>query len=281
MQTALAMSSSKSSEPRPAVPKQKKSRIATAFKRIAILLIAAAMLFAAGWAGLLAAGQMLIAGKELPVPSSSANNGASAAIPLKEMPDYVYNAFVAVEDHRFENHIGVDFRSLARALWVDLREGGKAQGGSTVTMQLARNLFLTQDKTYTRKLKEIAIAVALERKYTKDEILELYLGSIYFGHGIYGLDNAANYYFGKTIRSKTEPGKTAIGLHEAAMLAALPKAPEHYSPVKFPEKALQRQKLVLERMSKLGLITEQEKLDALKQPLRIVPSAQVYARSQG
>ncbi|WP_409343949.1 transglycosylase domain-containing protein [Paenibacillus sp. MBLB4367] len=265
---------------RPAVPKKKNNRPFLFLKRLTLLLLAAAFLFAAGWAGLLAAGQMLIGDKKLPALSSAANDG-SRTVPITEMPAYIANAFVAVEDHRFQSHEGVDFRSLARALWVDLREGGKAQGGSTITMQLARNLFLTQDKTYSRKLKEIAIAVSLERQYTKEQLLELYLGSIYFGHGIYGLDNAADYYFGKTIRAAGDAGKPTIGLHEAAILAALPKAPEYYSPVKFPDKALERQKLVLERMVELGLITGQEKLDALREPLRIVPSAQVYARSQG
>ncbi len=175
-----------------------------------------------------------------------------------EMPDYVRDAFVAIEDHRFYWHAGVDPIALVRAIWIDLAEGRPAQGGSTITMQLARNLFLTQEKTITRKVKEMVIAIELERRFTKEQILEMYLNNIYFGHGMYGIETAAKRYFGKAASLKNK-ADTVVDLSEAAMLAALIKGPEIYSPLKNQAKAKGRQALVLNRMAQLGWITADER----------------------
>ncbi|MGE5701281.1 MAG: transglycosylase domain-containing protein [Clostridia bacterium] len=177
------------------------------------------------------------------------------AIRYQDMPAYITNAIIAIEDHRFHRHIGVDPRGMARAVYVNVIKGEKAQGGSTITMQLARNLFLTQDKTYTRKMKEIAIALYLETVYTKEQLMELYVNQVYFGHGTYGMESAARYYFGKTTRMDGKSVPT-ISEKEAAMLAGMLKAPEYYSPRDHAKKAEQRQQVVIKRIAEL---------DALKQ----------------
>ncbi|MDF2680499.1 MAG: penicillin-binding protein [Brevibacillus sp.] len=180
-------------------------------------------------------------------------------VKLDEMPDYVWQSFVSIEDHRFWKHHGVDFVALARAVWADIQAGSYVQGGSTITMQLARNLFLTQDKTIMRKAKEIAIAYQLEQRYSKKELLEMYLNVIYFGHGRNGIGSASQLYFGKEMH---RTGSTAITLGEAAILASLPKAPETYSPLYDWQKAKQRQAVVLGRMVELGVITKAQKRQA-------------------
>ncbi|WP_053083723.1 transglycosylase domain-containing protein [Rubeoparvulum massiliense] len=189
-------------------------------------------------------------------------------VDMEQMPLYISDAFVAIEDHRYDLHPGVDLVGLGRAIWQDVRQGSLVQGGSTITMQLARNLFLNQDKEFDRKLKEMAIAIYLEQSYTKEELLEMYLNTIYFGHGIYGIETAANFYFDKTVQLN-HPTKETISLSEAAMLAALPKAPEHYSPIKDFAKAKQRQQVVLERMEQLGYLTEEEKNAAIHTNINI------------
>lgn len=195
---------------------------------------------------------------------------SSSYVKLDEMPEHVGKAFVAIEDHRFWYHPGVDPIGLARAIWVDIQEGSYVQGGSTITMQLARNLFLTHDKTMTRKVKEIAIALQLEQRYSKEELLELYLNVIYFGHGKYGIGEAVPFYFGK---KATETGGQAVTLGEAAMLASLPKAPEHYSPVKNWDKAKKRQAIVLNRMNELHVIDQTESTLAKQEQIAVVPKA--------
>ncbi|MCM3469357.1 transglycosylase domain-containing protein [Brevibacillus borstelensis] len=192
-------------------------------------------------------------------------DSSSGYIPIEEMPEHLWKAFVAIEDHRFMQHGGVDPAALARAVWIDLQEGAYVQGGSTITMQLARNLFLTQDKTMWRKMKEMAIAMELERRYTKQEILEMYLNVIYFGHGQYGIGNAAQFYFGKGNSQAID----TLTVGESAILASLPKAPEAYSPVKHSEKAMARQHLVLERMTELKILSQQEKEKALAEKIQV------------
>jgi monofunctional glycosyltransferase len=198
---------------------------------------------------------------------------AAGYVHIDEMPDYVWKAFVAIEDHRFMQHDGVDPVALARALWVDLQAGAYVQGGSTITMQLARNLFLTNEKTLLRKMKEIAIAVELERRYSKQELLEMYLNVIDFGLGRYGIGGAADLYFGKG----GEKGIRSLTVGEAALLASLPKAPEAYSPLKHWEKAKQRQQLVLERMAALHMISETDKSKAVTEPITLNRPAQPAA----
>lgn len=190
-------------------------------------------------------------------------------VKLDEMPDYVWQSFVSVEDHRFMTHPGVDYYSLARAVWADLQAGAYVQGGSTITMQLARNLFLTQDKTLLRKAKEIAIAFQLEQRYSKEQLLEMYLNVIYFGHGCYGIDAASQLYFGKKGNGK---GAEAISLGEAAMLASLPKSPAAYSPLKHWQEAKQRQAVVLGQMVEQGVITKEQMRQAQTEAIAKKPA---------
>lgn len=192
-----------------------------------------------------------------------------ANVRLDEMPDYVWQSFVSIEDHRFLKHHGVDPIALVRAVWIDVQAGEYVQGGSTITMQLARNLFLTHDKTMLRKGKEMAIALQLELRYSKKELLEMYLNVIYFGHGRYGIDGASELYFGKAASGS---GTQAITLGESAILAALPKAPEAYSPLKHWEKAKQRQHVVLQRMAELGIISQSEQKQAEEEIVPVVRS---------
>lgn len=192
------------------------------------------------------------------------NPAQGTYVRLDEMPDYLWQSFVAIEDHRFMKHGGVDPVALARAVWIDIQAGEYVQGGSTITMQLARNLFLTQDKTMLRKMKEMAMALQLEQRYSKKELLEMYLNVIYFGHGRYGIGEAAELYFGKKAHG--------VSLGEAAILASLPKAPESYSPLKHWDQAKKRQSLVLGRMEELGVINQLERKQAQTEKVAVVRS---------
>ncbi|WP_133579280.1 transglycosylase domain-containing protein [Aureibacillus halotolerans] len=167
-----------------------------------------------------------------------------------QIPDHVKQAFIAVEDSRFLTHHGLDIRAIGRALYRDLMAGAMVEGGSTITQQLAKNVFLTNDKTWLRKSKEAVIAINLENHYTKDQILEMYLNRIYFGHGAYGIGAAAKTYYNKPVSQLT--------LEEGAMLAAIPKAPSHYSPIDDKEAALNRRNLILSLMADQGFISHEE-----------------------
>ncbi|PGA96151.1 transglycosylase domain-containing protein [Bacillus toyonensis] len=171
-------------------------------------------------------------------------------VPIEQIPKYVQQAFVAVEDARFYEHQGIDYPSILRALYKDTLAGEKVEGGSTITQQLAKNVFLTREKTFTRKLKEVAISLQLEQKYTKQQILEMYMNHIYFGHGAYGIQAAAKLYFNKNIEDLT--------VEEGAMLAGLPKSPNGYSPYFSPEKSKERRDLVLSLMHRQGYLTAEE-----------------------
>ncbi|MEA2988697.1 MAG: penicillin-binding protein, partial [Alphaproteobacteria bacterium] len=188
-----------------------------------------------------------------------------ATVTLKELPPYLPKAFIAIEDRRFYNHYGVDPIGLARALSANVLRRGVAQGGSTITQQLAKNLFLTQERTLKRKLQEVVLAVWLERKFSKTEILELYLNRVYFGAGAYGVDAAAQRYFGK-------PAKQ-VKIAEAAMLAGLVKSPSRLAPSRNPQGAERRGQAVLMAMAELGYITETMAKSALAQPARAVKVA--------
>lgn len=184
-------------------------------------------------------------------------------VKLEEVPQNLQDAFVAVEDNRFYDHIGVDPRGIARAIWANLRGRTVSEGGSTITQQLAKNAYLTQDRTLKRKIQEVFLALQLERQYTKPEILELYLNQIYFGQGAYGVQAAARTYFGKDVEDLT--------LNECAMLAGIPKSPNYYSPLNNLEAAQERKATVLDQMAKYGYIdqatadkTKKEKLDLVK-----------------
>ncbi|ABR48342.1 penicillin-binding protein, 1A family [Alkaliphilus metalliredigens QYMF] len=171
-------------------------------------------------------------------------------VPLSQIPEELLAAIVAVEDQRFYDHSGVDLRGIVRSAWRNMRAGSIVEGGSTLTQQLAKNLFLTSERTYTRKFKEVITAYRIEGQYSKEDILELYLNQIYFGEGTWGIQNAAQIYFGKDIEE--------ITLSEAALLAALPKAPTHYSPFKNEEKAKERRNLVLYLLHDQNVIDENE-----------------------
>ena len=161
-------------------------------------------------------------------------------VPLKEIPEYVQQAFIAAEDKRFYQHKGIDERGLIRAFISNLAEPGRPQGGSTITQQVAKNLLVGDDVSYERKLREMIVASRLDTALTKDEILEVYLNSIYLGRGAWGIDMAARSYFKKPA--------SALSLTEGAMLAAMAKGPAYFSPDRYPERARQRFAYVLKRM---------------------------------
>jgi len=181
-----------------------------------------------------------------------------ANVALKELPPYLPKAFIAIEDRRFYSHFGIDPLGIARAVVANVLHRGVSQGGSTLTQQLAKNLFLTQERTIQRKLQEAELALWLERKHTKAQILELYLNRVYFGSGAYGVDAAAQKYFGKSARNVT--------LAEAAMLAGLVKSPSRLAPNRNPEGAEKRAQTVLTAMADAGFITQQQAKAAIAHP---------------
>ncbi len=184
-------------------------------------------------------------------------------IPLSEIPDMLVKAFIAAEDSRFFEHQGVDYISICRALLKNMEAGAVVQGGSTITQQVTKYFLLTPEKSYRRKIREAILAYRIEQAFTKADILYLYLNEIYLGHGAYGVEAAAENYFGKTVK--------VINLAECAMLAGLPKAPGRDSPLNHPKKARERQTYVLNRMVAEKHITEAQKAEALQTPLDIKP----------
>jgi penicillin-binding protein 1A len=183
---------------------------------------------------------------------------------LIQIPDKLKKAFIASEDRRFAQHNGVDFQGVSRAFFDNLRSRGVVEGGSTITQQVARILFLTQEKTIWRKLKEIRLAQKLERELSKDQILERYLNLVYLGSGAYGVADAAWIYFGKPVDKLT--------LSETATLAGLAPAPNTYAPDKNPQAARMRRNLVLQRMQEDGVITAAERAAAVNEPLIVHPN---------
>ncbi|MDM8517291.1 penicillin-binding protein 1A [Desulfobacterales bacterium HSG16] len=180
-------------------------------------------------------------------------------VPLKLMPQYLTKALLTTEDRRFYNHNGIDFRGIMRAALKDIIKRKFVEGASTITQQLAKTLFLTHEKTFVRKGKEAILAIQLERRYTKDEILELYLNQIYFGSGAYGVQSAAMMFFGKQINE--------LNLAECALLAAMPRAPSLYSPLANPKLAKKRRNIVLMVMKNKNIITQSEHDAALQEPV--------------
>ncbi|MGH6788943.1 MAG: transglycosylase domain-containing protein [Pseudolabrys sp.] len=185
-----------------------------------------------------------------------------AVLSLKELPSYLPKAFVAIEDRRFYDHNGVDPFGIARAALANVLHRGYSQGGSTITQQLAKNLFLTQERTIHRKLQEVVLALWLERKFTKTQILELYLNRVYFGSGAYGVEQASQRYFGKSARHVT--------LAEAALLAGLVKSPSRLAPTRNFDGAEQRARIVLAAMADLHFINTSSEKIALAHPPKIV-----------
>jgi len=180
-------------------------------------------------------------------------------VPYSDIPPVLREAILSIEDKNFESSGGINPIRLVGAAYEDLHSKGKAQGGSTLTMQLARNLFLSSEKTWGRKLQEIYLTLQIERHFTKQQIFTLYANQIYMGHGTYGFEAASEYYFSKHAKELTLP--------EAALLAALPKGAEYYSPVRNPERALRRRNLVLSEMQNDGKITAEEADAARAAPL--------------
>ena len=178
---------------------------------------------------------------------------------IDEIPLLLRQAFLAAEDDRFYEHPGVDYQGILRAVMVLLTTGERGQGGSTITMQLARNFYLSREKTFGRKLNEIFLAIKIEQQLTKDQVLELYLNKIYLGNRAYGVAAAAQVYYGKTLDE--------LGLAQIAMIAGLPKAPSRYNPIVNPDRAVLRRDYVLKRMLTLGFISDADNRFAKAQPV--------------
>jgi len=189
-------------------------------------------------------------------------------IPLSQMSLMLKNAFIAAEDSRFYNHKGIDILSIIRAFFKNIEAGAIVQGGSTITQQVAKSFFLTPQKSYVRKIKEAILAYRIDRKFTKEEILFLYLNQIYLGHGAYGVEAASENYFGKSAQG--------LNLAECAILAGLPQAPSRYSPFRHPQRAKQRQIYVLNRMVGEGYITNLQTTEAINRVLDIKPRRNLY-----
>lgn len=181
-------------------------------------------------------------------------------VSLKDLPPYVPDAFIAIEDNRFFNHHGLDVEAIGRAMVANIKGGIGAEGGSTITQQLVKNSFLTPEKTFKRKIQEAVLSLQVEHRYSKDEILEFYLNRIYFGNGTYGIQTAAQHYFGKNANELT--------LAESALLAGIVRSPNNYNPNQSKELAKKRQELVLDTMVKYGKITGQEAEQAKQEELQ-------------
>jgi penicillin-binding protein 1A len=179
----------------------------------------------------------------------------------EDYPRVLYDAVLSIEDKNFEKHSGFEVWRMAVAAWHNLKFRRNAQGASTLTMQLARNLFLSPERTFQRKYREIILAIQIERRFTKPQIFTFYANQIYLGHGVYGFATGADYYFGKNVKDLT--------VEEAAMLAALPKAPNNYSPIRSPERALRRRNQVIDAMIADGTIGVTEGAAAKKIPIRL------------
>ena len=186
-------------------------------------------------------------------------------IPIKErdIPKNVENALIAIEDFRFYDHIGIDPYRIAGAVFKNVT-AGKTEGASTITQQLAKNLFLSKEQTYTRKISEWMMALEIERLYTKRQILEMYMNYVFLGAGSYGFEAGARTYFGKSLKD--------LNLEEAALLAAIPKSPE-YSPTRSLEKAKMRRDIVLDQMAKYGYISPSEADAAQAKPIKLADTA--------
>jgi len=192
-----------------------------------------------------------------------------AIVAIGEVPEVMKQAILAAEDERFYQHTGVDYQGVIRAAYSNLTSGGRRQGASTITMQVARNFFLSSEKTLTRKLYEALLAFKIEASLSKDEILQIYINQIYLGQRAYGFAAAAQIYYGKALKD--------INVAEAAMLAGLPKAPSSFNPVVNPKRAKQRQLYVLRRMHGLGHITDDQFAEAQKAPIAVKHQTNTYA----
>jgi penicillin-binding protein 1A len=182
-------------------------------------------------------------------------------VSLDDVPPMLIDALIVTEDARFYSHPGIDYRGMARAFIRNIRSRKVLEGGSTLTQQLAKVLFLTPERSYKRKLKEMALALRIEQRYTKREILSMYLNQMYFGSGAYGVESAARIYFGKSVKD--------LNVAECALLAGLPRSPKYYSPFKSPQNAASRRAYVLNRMAAAGIIARTQADEAIKAPLPV------------
>lgn len=233
-------------------------------KRISIVLIVLVLIGLIGYVLILFGGRLVADKDELVLDATTTietvdgkviatlYNENRSLVSLDQVPTHVQDSFIAIEDVRFYKHKGLDFKSIVRAVFKDIVAREKVEGASTLTQQLAKNLFLESDKTWTRKTKEAMAALYLERKFTKDEIFELYLNTIYFGEGVYGIEMAARYFYSKPVEE--------LSVAEGALLAGLAKAPNGYSPINNPEKALQRRNVVLKVMGRENMISTEKQL---------------------
>lgn len=250
----------------------------------ALLLLCAALLIAAGYYFAVTADTKLERGKLVlsdcyaevfddagDKTAEVSFTGSDKKAGLEELPEYVKNAFIAAEDKKFYRHRGLDYARMAKAALKNLGARSFKQGASTISQQLIKNTHLTNEKTLKRKLKEIRLTRKLEKKYSKDEILELYLNTIYFGHGCYGIAGAADYYFSKKVSELTEA--------EGAMLAAVIRSPGGYSPFNAPERCLSARNRVLSAMRTQGYLSESEYETACKEPLPVKRENAVSAKS--
>jgi monofunctional glycosyltransferase len=207
---------------------------------------------------LLLSGVLLFAGNKM----IEAKDISKLKVPTHfEVPEQLGNAFIATEDKRFYHHNGLDYIAIVRATVENIKAGHVVQGGSTITQQLAKNVFLTNERTFSRKWDEVFYTKKIERTFTKDEILKLYLSNIYYGEGAWGVEEAAKLYFGKEVDQLT--------LSESAMLAAVVKAPTYYSPIDHYDKAVERRNVVLKLMEQEGYITHAEYVQATNEKLII------------
>lgn len=185
----------------------------------------------------------------------------SKFVPFEDIPKVMQDAIVAAEDRRFYDHGAVDPVGIARAAWTNYQAGETVEGGSTISQQVVKNLFLSQERTFLRKGEEMVLAMLMERHYTKDQILELYLNTTYLGHGAYGISEASRVYFHKKAEDLT--------LEEAALLAGLPQAPSAYDPIDHPGEAKKRQRTVLSLMAAQGVISPEDAARAAARPLPV------------
>lgn len=265
-------SSSKKPPPRKNARKQSPSALAGLFYWAGVMALWAAILFGGvvAYVSVSIPPEVLASIKKRP-PNVTlvASDGSRIAerglrrgyIRLRHMPRHLVQAVLATEDRRFRSHYGVDPVGLARAMVKNVQAGGVVEGGSTITQQLAKNVFLTPERTITRKMQEVVLAVWLETQLKKDEILELYLNRVYFGAGTYGIEAASQRYFGKSARKVTIP--------EAALLAGLLKAPSRYAPTKSPRLAEERASIVLTNMVDAGYLTSKRAMAAISQPAQL------------
>ena len=191
-------------------------------------------------------------------------------IKLEEAPDSLIKGLLASEDRDFYQHLGVSLKGIARAMWTNVRAGGMVQGGSTITQQLVKNFYLTNERRLSRKVKEALMALILEYRYSKNEILEAYLNEIYLGQNgssaVHGFGLASEFYFGSTLKD--------LPLEQVASLVALVRGPSEYDPRRFPDRALQRRNLVLEQMAAEGYISKEQATQAIAKPLSVIPRMQ-------